>query len=68
MRLMLCCVILIDIHLYCFTSADVEYSKFNIEVLCEACKVKVKEEFCSYHLTDDRFSERSEGVVGHKIN
>jgi hypothetical protein len=64
---MLCCIILIDIHLD-LTSADIEYSKLNTDVLCEVCQVKAKDEFCSYHLTDDRFNERSKGVVGHEIN
>ena len=50
------------------TSADIEYSKLSTDVLCEACQVRVKDEFCSYRLTDDQLNERSEGVVGHKIN
>jgi len=65
--LMLCCINLVDIHLD-LTSADTEYSKLNTDILCEACQVKVKDEFFSYRLTDDRFNERSEGVDGHKIN
>ena len=44
------------------------YSKLNTDILCEACQVKAKYELCSYHLTDDRFNERSEGVVGREIN
>ena len=61
------CVILIDIHLD-LTSADIEYSKFNTDILCEVCQMKVQDKICSYHLTDDGFNKRSEGVVGHKIN
>ena len=65
--LMSCCINLVDIHLD-LTSAYTEYSKLNTDILCEACQVKVKDEYCSYHLTDDRFNERSDGVHAHKIN
>jgi hypothetical protein len=53
---------LVDSHLDLLTSAD------SADVLCEACQVKVKVEFFSYRLTDDRFNERSEGVIGSLIN